>query len=276
MSIVNITQKILSIIPYKFRSKIKNIPVVKQIQASFQKAFLNNKTFIATISAGPAKGLVFPVEMPQDKGMWIGTWETEFSEALAAEIKPGNICYDIGSYKGYYAGIMALKGAQQIYLFEPMPKNIQKITEMIQLNQSLPLNLVEAAVSNSDGEISFMIMEEDTMGKLEQSTFQQQNKSNQKIQVKTLAIDSLVYQQGFIKPDFIKIDVEGAEFSVLQGAEKTLKEYKPVLMIEIHSKEIGKQCLEFLQSFYQTIYVLETGKHPREGNVPEICHYVIK
>ena len=272
MSFATILQRLVNIVPFRFRDNIKNIPGIKQLQAYFIKRYLDNKEFIATISGGPAKGLVFPVKLPQDKQMWIGTWELAFAKALQQAIKSNWICYDIGGYKGYYAGVMALNGAAKVYIFEPMPINIKAINNLISLNPLLPMTLMEVAVADKNGQAVFKIMPEETMGKLTASNFQQSDKELSQIEVQTVSLDSLV-ASGIQAPDFIKIDVEGAEEFVLEGAQHILKEYRPYLMIEIHSPEIGKSCLAILSQYYTSITVLETGLSPQEGT-PDICHYI--
>ena len=109
MSNKGFIQQVLDIIPFGVRSKIKNVPIVKQVQAFIMNRYLHGKEFTASISGGPAKGLLFPVKLPQDKQMWIGTWELDFAEALHQYVKPGWVCYDIGGYKGYYSGVMAFQ-----------------------------------------------------------------------------------------------------------------------------------------------------------------------
>jgi FkbM family methyltransferase len=271
MSKKGFIQKVLDIIPFNVRSKVKYIPVVRQLQAFIMKRYMDGKEFIATISAGPAKGLVFPVKLPQDKYMWIGTWEAEFANALQHYVQPGWVCYDIGGYKGYYAGVMALKGAKEVYVFEPMPANAEKITKLIELNPSLPIHLKQYAVSDANGEATFKLMAEETMGKLENSSFQKEESALKSLTVQTITLNLLV-ESGVPAPDFIKIDVEGAEEFVLKGASTILTK-KPFLMIEIHSPAIGRRCLDVLKQYYQNINVLETGKAP-DNSAPEICHYI--
>ena len=265
-------QRVLDVIPFSVRSKVKYIPVVRQLQAFIMKRYMNGKEFITTISAGPAKGLVFPVKLPQDKYMWIGTWEVDFANALQQYVQPGWVCYDIGGYKGYYAGVMALKGAKEVYVFEPMPANAEKIRKLIELNPSLPIHLKQYAVSDSNGQATFKLMPEETMGKLENSSFQKEESAVTSLTVETITLSQLV-TNGVPLPDFIKIDVEGAEEFVLKGASDILAQKKPFLMIEIHSPAIGKRCWDVLKQHYQTIHVLETGKVP-DDSAPEICHYI--
>ena len=52
-----------------------------------------------------------------------------------------------------------------------------------------------------------------------------------------------------IQPDLIKIDVEGTELSVLEGFERTLREARPSLVIEIHDIANGSAVRAFLQEY---------------------------
>lgn len=272
MSIKNTIIQLADKIPFGLRSSIKNIPGLKQLQSFLLRKWVDNSFFVATISGGPAKGLVFPVHMPHDKMMWLGTWELDFALAMQKIVKPGWVCYDIGGYKGYYSGVMALAGAKEVYVFEPLPSNIEKVEELIALNVDLPIRLKKYAVSDKTGLATFKIMQEETMGKLENSTFQSGDHAKNEVQVNCITLDDLI-KDGIPEPDFIKIDVEGAEEFVLKGASELLHRKKPFLMIEVHSPEIGEKCVELLKPCYSKITVLETGLTPDKGT-PQICHYI--
>lgn len=273
MSIKNVIIQLAGKIPFGIRDNIRKIPLLKQFQQFLLRKWVNNESFVATISGGPAKGLVFPVQMPDDKLMWIGTFELEYAKCLQQAIKKGWVCYDVGGYKGYYAGIMAINSASSVFVFEPMPANIERIHKLISLNDALPITLKEYAVSDSTGKAVFKIMPEATMGKLERSTFQTGDASLKEVEVNCISLDELI-REGTPEPDFIKIDVEGAEEFVLKGASELLQRKKPLLMIEVHSREIGKRCFAILKKYYSNIRVFETGKSPEMGT-PEICHYIV-
>jgi Methyltransferase FkbM domain len=52
----------------------------------------------------------------------------------------------------------------------------------------------------------------------------------------TLSIDDLVRRQGLSRVDFIKMDIEGAELSALQGAAETLRAFRPKLALALYHK----------------------------------------
>jgi FkbM family methyltransferase len=266
--------KLVEYLPISIKSTIKGIPVIKPLQAFLFNQFLKNEKFDAIISSGPAKGLNFPVTLPQDKLMWLGTWELDFAQTLKSFIKNGFVCYDIGGYKGYYAGIMALSGAKNVFIFEPMPSNADSIKQLIALNPILPIELHQIAISDTSGESEFKFMSDDTMGKLTKSTFEDDVLSDNVCKVFSKSLDDFI-SAGYPDPDFIKIDVEGAEEFVLKGGSELLIRKKPILFIEIHSTDIGLNCYEILTKIYSSIIVFETGKIPG-GREPKICHYICK
>lgn len=69
-------------------------------------------------------------------------------------------------------------------------------------------------------------------------------------------MDILSKYYSFRNPDFIKIDVEGAEKFILEGLATTLKEYRPVLMIEVHGRISVEQSFRFLEKYSYTLLIV--------------------
>ena len=53
---------------------------------------------------------------------------------------------------------------------------------------------------------------------------------------------------GIRPPDIIKIDVEGAEFEVLEGASRALTEFHPTIFLEIHGTQLRADCRALLSA----------------------------
>jgi hypothetical protein len=77
--------------------------------------------------------------------------------------------------------------------------------------------------------------------------------------VPTVTIDAIVQQLGTF-PNAIKVDVEGAEYFVLKGAQVTLKESKPCVFLSTHSAELRENCLKYLAGFGYKIEILSQDK----------------
>lgn len=264
----------INAVPWRWRGVIKRIPLIAPLQRWLLARSLDNEEFVHTVDAGPAKGLRYLIRMPDDKLIWTGTWELEFSAALASAVAPGDVCYDIGGYHGFFSGVFAQAKAGQVHTFEPLPINCARIRKLIELNPALPLHLTQAAVGATPGQAEFRIMPETTMGKLKTSTFQPAAQSLESIIVQVCQIDDLVAAGKTKPPNVIKVDVEGAEADVLRGAAATLRRQRPKLFIEIHSRGLMQECSALLAEAGYKLAVLETGRAPDGRTEPEICHLI--
>ena len=265
-------QSVSNLIPYRLRSSIRHIPGLKQLQQYLMQKHLDGASFEHRIKGGPADGLVYPVELPQDKQIWLGNYEQSFSETLAAAIRPGDVCYDIGGYRGFFSGVMACQKAASVAVFEPLPDNQTQIKKMIALNLGFTISLFPYALADEAGETTFTVMPESSMGKLGKSTFDSGDQASGSIPVQLETIDRLIVGAKIQPAKLIKIDVEGAEFLVLQGSQNLVREHHPTFYIEAHSRELARQCSEFLNSHGYTVTVLQTGRPPDYSTEPVVCH----
>jgi len=249
----------IHLIPYGLRDKIRKIPLVGPLQRIvFQAAFRGQLDF--SMKEGPAKGLVFPLSLPADKLFWTGLWEKEFAERLAKATRPGAVCLDVGSYRGYFGGVMAVNGAGMVHCFEPNPENLEKLERLARLNPALPLRIHPLALGDRDGETEFVLMAEDTMGKLAASGFQASRSTGARFKVQLARLDTLVEKGEVHLPDLIKLDVEGAEKMFLEGAMNSLRAKRPAVLLEYHSGPLARACAGMLEGLGYRIEWLETDR----------------
>jgi len=112
------------------------------------------------------------------------------------------------------------------------------------------------------------------MGKLSNSNFQGDRLSQATIAVQTETLDHLKELGVIPRADVIKIDVEGAEAMVLKGGTALLRSNRPRLFLEIHSRELARECNDLLANLGYSISVLETGRPPDFTSEPEVCHFL--
>jgi len=117
------------------------------------------------INAGPAKGLVYPISLPFDKAIWTGTYETELAKAVANSVNHGDVCYDIGAYRGFFSGVFGLAGASHVVAFEPFPENCAQLQRLFANNPGLPLTFEQVAVGSENGIAEFNVMPDSSIGK---------------------------------------------------------------------------------------------------------------
>ncbi len=251
-------------IPPALRGWIKHIPGVAGFQRLLVNHVLSGEPFVHTINSGPASGLTFEVTLPLDKAIWAGTYESEFAEAIFRGVKLGDVCYDIGGYRGYMSGAMALAGASRVLVFEPLPANQRALQRLCDLNPGLSIELKPVAVGNTDGSIRLQVMPDPSMGKLVTSTFQVGAEPTGEIEVSIRRIDSMVQAQEIPAPQVIKIDVEGAELDVLRGAADVLSASRPRVFLEAHSAALEQACSQELARHGYAVRRLESNPNGDE------------
>jgi hypothetical protein len=84
--------------------------------------------------------------------------------------------------------------------------------------------------------------------------------------VRMVTLDELFLQEQISVPNVMKIDVEGAEYLVLCGAKRLLKENSPIIFLATHGSEVHKQCCSLLQSWGYSLSSIDSSslEHSRE------------
>jgi FkbM family methyltransferase len=143
--------------------------------------------------------------------------------------------FDIGGHLGYFscvAGKLSKNGT--VCVFEVDFNCIHLITENIELNALKNVRVHNVAVSDSSRHVSIPDLKIPNPG-IRIDSF----KNKEGRDVPSLTIDEFISRENMM-PDFIKIDVEGAEYKVLRGMINTLKNKRLILLIEIHVTQLLK------------------------------------
>lgn len=186
---------------------------------------------------------------------WLGSYELEFQKCLAREVRPGGVFYDIGANVGFYSLLAAvLIGAGQVYAFEPLPANLRYLRKHLELNRAQNVKVFEMAISDERGMVSFATEETRGMGHLQPG-------GNASVQTSTL--DALLCEQKIAAPDYIKMDIEGAEFRALLGAKDCFSRYGPTLFLATHGREVHDDCCRLLHSWRYETQILEQSAPDR-------------
>ncbi len=163
-----------------------------------------------------------------------GFYEKAETEFISDIIKKDDVCVDIGANFGYYTLLMASKAIEgKVYSFEPVPLYFHLLSCNAIINNFNNVILNKWAVSNINGEAEFFIPSDGAYASLKDTKRKPQLK---KIKVPLVTLDKYIEDNHVNRVDFIKIDVEGAEKLVLEGASKLLGDNKKrprLMMIEL-------------------------------------------
>jgi FkbM family methyltransferase len=191
-----------------------------------------------TIFRGLASGYRICVSPAENLGYLLGTDEPHLQKAIRNYVAAGDTVYDIGANQGYVSLSLAKRVGSEgrVIAFEPLPRNIEAFRQNMELNGINNVRLLEFAASDRTGEAVIRIAGNLSTASL---VWHRNDPTTTEVGVRTVSIDELVEAGELGYPKFVKIDVEGAEGSVLQGMRRTVAAARPVLFVEC--SEAGRE-----------------------------------
>jgi FkbM family methyltransferase len=197
-----------------------------------------------------------------------GYYEPQVSRLFLAFIQPHADVLDIGANIGFYtvAGARRLTTGR-LLAAEPTGATFKRLSENVRRNGVLDRVLLfngMIGANKGQGQIHFVPgMEEYSSMKIPEHLAVK----NQELCTETVPIervDDLVDEHD-LHPAVLKVDVEGAEFSVFKGALNTISKYRPVVISEIWknpTKADGHSGAELVQMFENLDYVVRDPHDP--------------
>lgn len=231
--------------------------------------YIFRQKFIS-IYGGPLKGYKWSTDYNYD--YLTGDYEdAETMDTFCSWLKEDAVLYDLGANVGYYAFIAnQLIRSGKIYSFEPLPANIVTFNAHLQLNKSKLSNnaitLLPYAVADEEKEVIFSNNDKTIEGNTYVDSVLH-TRSSKDLVVQCYSVDGLL-EKGYLKPTVIKIDVEGAEYDVLRGAEQTLRKYKPNILLathDCHLPGVQKLCVDFLAGLGYDLRLLSSHNKSMAG-----------
>ncbi|MFA6149734.1 MAG: FkbM family methyltransferase [Chitinophagaceae bacterium] len=194
-------------------------------------------------------------------------------------VKGAKVILDIGANIGSTALYFAsLNTNAKILAFEPHPDTFKRATENIKLNDFKNIDLINLGLGEEKAQLRLYQVNEHNPG-MNRIIAEDRDLPYKIIEVDIL--DKILDERNISKVDFIKLDVEGFEYSVLAGAANTLKSH-PVLFIELDDNNLkennrsAKELIDLLSSagykqFLRADNMSEIDKKQNFDN----CHYDI-
>ena len=218
---------------YSFIRKVKHYSL-SNLQTDYAEVF-GNKLFLSK------KGLALSISH-------YGTYEELESKIMEEKIEMGNIVVDVGANIGLHTLNMAriVGNTGQVFAFEPDPSNFEILRKNVKINNYQNIILEQKAVGDKHGRTT--LYQSDHPGK--HRIFPQTEQAKSQVQVELTNLDNYFDSDMIDKINFIKIDVEGLEFSVLKGMKNILKNSKKIkILFEFmpeNTMEVGFTPIELL------------------------------
>ena len=204
-------------------------------------------------------------ESPMMLARVLERYEPEKHAFIRGFLKSGMTFVDIGANKGDFAllaaGILGDRG--RVLAIEPEPENCRWIARSVAANGFGSVELLQAAVSDRTGEATLHLSDRSGWHTLIAG---HADRDRRRIMVRTLTLDDLVAEVP--KIDLIKIDVEGAEESVVAGAGRTLARHRPTVLLDLHPS-LGVDTEAIAASFERMGYAMH-AMHDSHRPLPAV------
>jgi FkbM family methyltransferase len=234
----------------RFFVKYVNLPLKNNI---WKISLVNGKSILTKILIEDSKTSEFALSY-----QWHSP-SLNFTENLLNEYYPLEIPWiDVGSNLGIRS-LLSLSENRLVYFVEPNPEVNKLNTDRCLLNGFENFTLFEVGASDQTGTIEFTIDKTSYNSSINSDLVQPDLVDHKEIiQIETL--DNLFSGiAGNYKTACIKIDVEGHELNVLDGAKEIVSKYSPTFIIEVNQK--GQHFSKFIQYFSELNYqIFEIGE----------------
>ena len=199
------------------------------------------------------------------------THEPLTTKLLSKELKKGMTCLDVGGNIGYYTMLESqIVGDEgKVIAIEPSPPNYERLKHNLGIQNSSNVTSYNFAAGDKDGEVNFLVYKESN-GSFTIPDGEETSLPGDLIKVPAKRLDTFLDEISLDKVDFVRMDVEGYEYHIIQGMEKIIEKFKPMFQIEVHSTLLGlentkKFLKEFQNAGYEAKYYV-----PRDIDLPII------
>lgn len=180
-------------------------------------------------------------------------WEKYMHNVFEKYITSESVVIECGCHIGIHT-IKIASLCHKLYAFEPMPETNKVLNENILLNCLDNVIVFQKGVSNKIGKTKYSWIEDGNPG----GSGLDNNPmgippwipmTNDNIEVELTTIDSLDLD----KLDFMKIDVEGYETLVIEGAMNTIIKCKPIIIMEVWKDHFGHIDIDYTKSLFKNL-----------------------
>jgi FkbM family methyltransferase len=172
-----------------------------------------------------------------------GQWQPEIWSSIAPSLSEGSVFFDVGAHIGYFSMKASRKvgPSGRVLSFEPNPETLKLLRDNVAANHTANVTVEPIACTDREQMLTLYAADIINTGA---SSLSSANASITAAAPKAYAvrgrpIDDVVRELSLSRVDVIKVDVEGAEVSVMRGALETLRRFHPKVVIEVSPRQLA-------------------------------------
>jgi len=223
----------------------------------------------------------FPIQLSSGK-WWLATgspldeqliWQGGFEQAemrfVRSFLQRGMTALDVGAHHGLYTLLLSQSVGERgrVIAFEPSDRERRQLQRHVQLNRCSNVTIEPVALGAEENRAKLFLPEngEDWCNSLRPPVVSGMTRT---VEVQVCTLDAYIQRSGIQSVDFVKLDVEGAELSVLKGAHKLLNaKARPAWLVEIfeiRTKPWGyaaQEIIDFMRDYkYSWFEIANSGR----------------
>ena len=237
-------------------SKLRGLPLIGTALHWLSGKALRRDTLVwFQVKKGAAAGLWLKIN-PRTSGYFLEEGgEAAMQQAVVSHVRPGMVFYDLGANMGFYSLLAArLVGPQGLVVaFEADPEVAARLRENVAHNDLSWIRVEQKAVWSESRPVEFARVDPSVSPDRGLGHVATAREGSEVIIVSAVSLDDYCHES--LPPVFIKCDFEGAEVSAYRGANRLLREKRPIILCEIHTSEnkaqlvnefsaLGYRCLD--------------------------------
>jgi FkbM family methyltransferase len=163
-----------------------------------------------------------------------GGYEVAESNFVGRFVKPGMTVLDIGAHRGFHSLLLSKKVGRngRLLSFEPSPADAKRLRLHLRINFCSNAEVFECALGEEDEAAELYVVPKNSVLNSLRPPDTEYRASTKTVAVKRL--DNALSQAHVERVDFVKLDVEGGELSVLKGAQRLLSSTpRPLILCEV-------------------------------------------
>jgi FkbM family methyltransferase len=184
-------------------------------------------------------------------------WFEAEMELWRTQIRPDMTVIDVGANVGVYTFSAAQRVGEtgKVIAIEPFKACVNCLQETSRINQLPWVKIYEAAASDHCGSAKLSLHNASELNEVISDNSPNYDLANT-VTIQCLTLDSLIETENLTRVDWLKIDAEGHEIKVLQGAERLLTEFKPNIIYENIAGAHGSNgaIMEYIQAKGYQVY----------------------
>jgi FkbM family methyltransferase len=206
-----------------------------------------------------------------------GAYEPNEFAFLATVLRPGMTFVDVGANEGLYTAFAArwVRAKGRVLAVEPSSRERARLSRNVDLNRLRNVAIVPVAASSRSGEAVLRIAGYGHEGHNTLGAFIYDTSLAREETVPLARLDDVVRKANVDRVDVMKVDVEGAELGVLEGAHDVLSRDHPILVLELcdaalqHQGARSSDVVDLLKGHGYRLFVFDpTSGRPTPGERP--------